>query len=325
MTRKISLARFSSSSLLRGKREAERMTEERRPTFDSTLSRRDSKSVSSARSRRRANPLTPEVSRWCSSSTARSPLFLYVKATEYPAPDRPFTIACPRYPVPPVTRTLPFICAPPLRQYAIKEYHKRREGEISVTRLTPDLPIIDVPYVAIDTETTGYSPFRGDRVVEIAALRFLRGNVIDRFSTLVNPLRPIPPSVTAIHGITDEMVREAPTFADIYDDLVSFLGDDVLVFHNAPFDLSFLRFECSLIGRRWVNNIVVCTLKLARMRRPGRSNKLQDLCELLGVGSPCHRAERDAHAAGRILLSLAAVGGEHLSLSELIALAGVLP
>ncbi len=186
-----------------------------------------------------------------------------------------------------------------------------------------DLPIVEIPYVAIDTETTGLSPRDGHRLVEVAAIRFHRGVVLDKFVTLVNPLTSIHPAACAIHGITDEMVAEAPTFADVYEELVSFLDDDILVFHNAPFDISFLEHESRIIGKRWVSNPVIDTLKLARGLggRRGR-NSLGQLAWELGVGSPCHRAESDAVAAGKILLALSYRGGHHLTASELLAMAG---
>src|SRR5512146_1290056 len=103
--------------------------------------------------------------------------------------------------------------------------------------------IVDGPYVAIDVETTGIEAGDGHRICEIALLRFLRGNVIDSLVSLVNPLRPISPGASAVNGITDLMVADAPLFVDLIPGILSFIDNDVLVFHNAPFDLSFLRAE----------------------------------------------------------------------------------
>lgn len=164
--------------------------------------------------------------------------------------------------------------------------------------------IIDGPYVAIDVETTGIEAGDGHRICEIALLRFLRGNVIDSLVSLVNPLRPISPGASAVNGITDPMVAGAPLFTDLLPRILSFIDNDVLVFHNAPFDLSFLREESRLAGVEWPGNPVVDTLALARRTGRFRSHSLPAICRELGIGSGFHRAEADAYAAGKLLLHL---------------------
>jgi DNA polymerase-3 subunit epsilon len=165
---------------------------------------------------------------------------------------------------------------------------------------------LEIPFVAADVETTGLSAAEGHRVCEIALLRFLRGTVIDSFVSLVNPLRPIDPGARAVNGISDEMVAGAPSFADLFPGILAFLGDDPLVFHNAPFDLSFLRAEALLAGGKWPGNRVLDTLPMAR--RTGRfpSNSLPAICRELGFATGFHRAEADAWAAGKLFLHLSA-------------------
>jgi len=165
-------------------------------------------------------------------------------------------------------------------------------------------PIIGIPYIAADVETTGLSAADGHRVCEVALLRFLRGTVIDSFVSLVNPLRPIDPGASAVNGITDAMVAGAPTFADLLPQILDFLADDPLVFHNAPFDLSFLQSEARLAGGAWPGNRVIDTLSLARRTGRFRSHSLSSICRELGIGSTFHRAEADAWAAGKLLLHL---------------------
>jgi DNA polymerase-3 subunit epsilon len=164
--------------------------------------------------------------------------------------------------------------------------------------------ITEIPYVAADVETTGLSAADGHRVCEFALLRFLRGTVIDSFVSLVNPLRPIDPGASAVNGITDAMVAGAPTFADLLPRILDFLADDPLVFHNAPFDLSFLQSEARLAGGSWPRNRVIDTLPLARRTGRFRSNSLSSICRELGIGSTFHRAEADAWAAGKLLIHL---------------------
>ena len=139
---------------------------------------------------------------------------------------------------------------------------------------------------------------------EIALLRFLRGTVLDSLVSLVNPLRPISPGASAVNGITDAMVVQAPTFPDLYPRILEFLGEDPLVFHNAPFDLSFLRMEARLAGGEWPANPVIDTLSLARRTGRFRDHSLSAICGMLGIGAAFHRAEADAYAAGKLLLRL---------------------
>ncbi len=164
--------------------------------------------------------------------------------------------------------------------------------------------ISDGPYIAVDVETTGIEPADGHRICEIALLKFLRGDVIDSLVSLVNPLRPVSPGAFAINGITDLMVAGAPHFIDLLPRILRFIENDVLVFHNAPFDLSFLRAESRLAGGEWPPNPVVDTLVLARRTGRFRSHSLSFLCRELNIGAGFHRAEADAYAAGRLLLHL---------------------
>lgn len=164
--------------------------------------------------------------------------------------------------------------------------------------------IVGIPYIAADVETTGLSAAGGHRVCEVALLRFLRGSVVDSLVSLVNPMRPIDPGASAVNGITDAMVAGAPTFADLLPRILDFLSDDPLVFHNAPFDMSFLRSEARLAGGTWPANPVIDTLSLARRTGRFHSHSLSAICRELGICSTFHRAEADAWAAGKLLLHL---------------------
>ncbi len=161
-----------------------------------------------------------------------------------------------------------------------------------------------LPYIAVDVETTGLEPGNGHRICEVALLKFLEGNVIDSLVSLVNPQRPISPGASSVNGITDAMVAGAPVFPDLLPRILSFVADDTLVFHNAPFDLSFLRAESRLAGRQWPDNPVVDTLILARRTRMFRDHSLSAVCSRMGIGTSFHRAESDAWAAGKLLLQL---------------------
>ena len=160
-------------------------------------------------------------------------------------------------------------------------------------------------FIAFDFETTGLDHYE-DRIIEIAAIRFEHGIITDRFVTLVNPERNIPALITEITGISDSMVRNAPTEETIIDDLLDFIALDPLVAHNIHFDEKFLLQLCKRLGRGEVNNTKYDTLQLSRsllFEQPVFN--LGALSEYYGLSSKgAHRAESDTENTGYIFLEL---------------------
>lgn len=161
--------------------------------------------------------------------------------------------------------------------------------------------IFDVPmYAIVDIETTGgYA--ENHRVTEIAIYHHDGTQITDHYKTLINPGRKIPNFITGLTGINSEMVREAPTFADIAEEVMHWLKDRVFVAHNAHFDYSFLKKELEDAGKPW-NSKKLCTVRLSRKIIPGLdSYGLGRLAESLGIKIPDrHRAGGDALATARI-------------------------
>ena len=161
-------------------------------------------------------------------------------------------------------------------------------------------------FVVFDLETTG-AKTPPCRVTEIGAYRVRGGEIVEEFHTLVNPEMPIPFFITMLTGISDEMVRAAPKFGDIADDFLAFIGDSILVAHNASFDMRFLNHE---VGRKYegygVGNPSICTVQLSRKLLPDVENhKLKTLAEYFNVELVNHhRANADAHATARIFVNL---------------------
>ena len=118
-------------------------------------------------------------------------------------------------------------------------------------------------YIAFDFETTGLNP-KDDRIIEIAAIKFVDGNPVDRFVTLINPGRPIDPFITDITGIADDMVRDKPIESDIISEFLEFLNDLPLVAHNISFDKSFLDALCERYAKPKNNNPLFDPLQLSR-------------------------------------------------------------
>jgi len=153
----------------------------------------------------------------------------------------------------------------------------------------------DLPLAFLDVETTGLDPALGDRVVEIAILRCRAREVEDALQQLVNPHRPMGAGAYAVHGISDEMVADAPSFSAIADDVVDLLQDAIVIGHNTPFDVGFLLQEFSLAGRALPAFTGLDTLRLARGMVSAPSYALGRLADALGVSiaGTAHRAMAD--------------------------------
>ena len=162
--------------------------------------------------------------------------------------------------------------------------------------------LTDVKFACLDTETTGLSPAGGGKICEIAVSVSQNGRTLQEFSTLLNPQMPMHPDVIAIHGITNEMVAVAPTFAQILPQLLGILDGCVLVAHNADFDLGFLRSEMEQCGMRLPEYPILDTLKLARKNGCFARNNLGMIAASLGIDAAgAHRAMADVRMTQKIL------------------------
>jgi len=168
-------------------------------------------------------------------------------------------------------------------------------------------PLSDVTFVVLDLETTGGSPKQAG-ITEIGAVKVRGGEVLGEFATLVNPEVAIPPFIAALTGITDALVASAPTLNGVLPSLLEFIGDAVVVAHNAPFDVGFLTAACHRHGLAWPRPKVVDTVRLARValhRDEVRNCKLGTLAAFMhSPVTPNHRALDDARATVAVLHGL---------------------
>jgi exonuclease, DNA polymerase III, epsilon subunit family len=168
-------------------------------------------------------------------------------------------------------------------------------------------PLADVTFVVVDLETTGGNP-SGANITEVGAVKICGGEVIGEFQTLVNPAGPIPAFISVLTGITDQMVADSPGIESVFPAFLEFAHDSVLVAHNAPFDISFLKAAASLTGHAWPPFRVVDTAHLARQlvsKDEAPNRKLGTLAQLFGaVTTPDHRALHDARATVDVLHAL---------------------
>ncbi|MDR0898656.1 MAG: PolC-type DNA polymerase III [Oscillospiraceae bacterium] len=163
---------------------------------------------------------------------------------------------------------------------------------------------LDSPIVVLDFETTGLSP-KHDRVIEIGAVR-MRGDAIEEeLSLMVDPGVSLPAKITEITGITSAMLRGAPAFGAVAQQLLDFIGDMPIAAHNAPFDVGFLRAELARMGLSW-QGPAIDTLSFARIALPAKKRyKLEDVCRHLGISlKNAHRAVHDARATAQMLQKL---------------------
>ena len=167
--------------------------------------------------------------------------------------------------------------------------------------------LIDTTFVVLDLETTGGSP-RDCAITEIGAVKVRGGEVIGEFQTLINPGGPIPPFITVLTGITDAMVISAPPIGEALFSLFEFLGsaeETVLVAHNAPFDIGFLKSAAEKLQTPWPRYQVVDTARITRYvvtRDEVRDFKLSTLASFFGANTnPEHRALADARATVDVL------------------------
>ena len=149
--------------------------------------------------------------------------------------------------------------------------------------------------ICLDTETTGLDPKDGHKIIEIACFELINkvktGKV---FHSFVNPRRDVPHEAFRIHGIATEFLKDKPTFDLVADKFLDFIGDDVLVIHNASFDIKFLNFELNILRKKPLEmSRVIDSLMLARKKFPGGQNSLDALCKRFNLDL----SKREKHGA----------------------------
>jgi DNA polymerase-3 subunit epsilon len=176
--------------------------------------------------------------------------------------------------------------------------------------------------IVLDTETTGTDPAAGDRIVEIGCVELVNhvptGQTFHRY---LNPQRAVAAGAVAVHGLTDEFLRDKPLFAEIADEFAAFIGDARLVIHNAAFDVGFLNAEFARTGHPKIGmERAIDTLAMARRKHPGASNSLDALCARYGIDNSRrtkHGALLDAEILAEVYIEL--LGGKQADLGLTLA------
>ncbi|NDU86233.1 MAG: DNA polymerase III subunit epsilon [Ferrovum sp.] len=185
-------------------------------------------------------------------------------------------------------------------------------------------------WVILDTETTGLEPRQGHRLVEIGVVEIINRRRANHWHEYLNPKRESDPGALEKHGLSTEFLADKPQFSAVVDSLLDFLrGADLLVIHNASFDIGFLDHELNLLGRERLlaslsGTTLVDSLKVARESYPGKRNSLDALCERFGVDNSHrvhHGALLDAELLGEVYLALTR-GQDSLDMPEEDSLLG---
>jgi DNA polymerase-3 subunit epsilon len=165
--------------------------------------------------------------------------------------------------------------------------------------------------IVLDTETTGLSAENGDRIIEIGCVELLQrkltGNNLHHY---INPERDSHEDALKVHGISNEFLRDKPKFAQLADEILTYLADAELIIHNAPFDLSFLNKELERLGKPPIRSVVsgvIDTLVMAKEMFPGKRNGLDALCDRLGVDNSSrtlHGALLDAELLADVYINM---------------------
>ena len=171
--------------------------------------------------------------------------------------------------------------------------------------------------IIFDTETTGFDPATGDRMVEIGCIEMVSRVMTGKhYHAYFNPQRPMPAAAEQVHGLSDRFLSDKPTFGEKADELLAFLGDSPLVAHNASFDFGFLNHELQHCGRPPMSmDRMVDTVALARVKNPGAKLSLDALCTRYGIDRS-HRVKHGALLDAELLaqLYIELTGGRQIGL-----------
>lgn len=163
--------------------------------------------------------------------------------------------------------------------------------------------------IVLDTETTGFEPSQGDRIVEIGAVELLNHMPTGRtYHQYINPQRSMPKGAFEVHGLGDEFLSDKPLFVDIAQAFIDFVGDSQMVIHNASFDMKFLNAELKRVGRPELPmSQSLDTLAIARKKFPGANASLDGLCRRFGIDTSSrvlHGALLDSEILAEVYLEL---------------------
>ncbi len=182
----------------------------------------------------------------------------------------------------------------------------------------------EYPLVAFDTETSGPYPIESE-IIELGAVKWFKGEIVGKFQTLLKPSDLLVESNIKIHGITNEMVADAPLMSSQILSFCEFIDDSILIAHHAPFDLGFLTLDIERAGLNFPNCFHLCTSLISRALLPTSNHKLQTMIkELKLIGGDAHRAYDDAYACMQVFFKscekLGGLNNQEATLQKLLSI-----
>ena len=169
---------------------------------------------------------------------------------------------------------------------------------------------LPLDYVVIDFETTGFNPYN-DKIIQVAAVKYRNHELVDQFVSYVNPERSIPDRITSLTGITNYRVSDAPTIEEVLPLFLAFLHTNVIVAHNASFDMRFLKSNVNMLGLPEPKNKVIDTVFLAKKyMKHAPNHKLETLKRMLGIRLSSHNAFDDCITCAAVYQKCASVEEE---------------
>jgi DNA polymerase-3 subunit epsilon len=176
---------------------------------------------------------------------------------------------------------------------------------------------MSVREIVFDTETTGFNPEEGHRLVEIGAVELINHIPTGRhYHQYINPDRDVPDEAFKVHGLSADFLKDFPRFREIAHEFIEFIGDDVLIAHNAQFDMKFINYELNHIGKNIIAaDRFVDTLEIAKKLHPGARNNLDALCRRYNIDNSkrtSHGALLDSELLAQVYLEL--LGGQEPSM-----------
>lgn len=174
-------------------------------------------------------------------------------------------------------------------------------------------------FIVLDFETTGLEPNYGARATEVAAVLVEKGQIVDKFQSLMNAGVYVPPFIQELTGITNAMISKAPPISGVMRDFSAFIGNTPLVAHNASFDKKFLDAELDRVGHH-AKQPVICSMKIARrVYQKAPNHKLETLVKYTGIetSGKFHRALADAEMTARLMLKMASDLRRNYDLDEI--------